>query len=342
MFDASRNENLQRVIGARCVQRSALPAYALCLVCATACADESIWLPVRDQNPFVLGSGLPLLPQAAAAAGQWSVAATLSESNTQLRSTRSTASPTQVMFGAETRESRLTLSYAIDDAWTARGSIGDEWIGVGFLDKPIQHFHRWIGAPQGYRGGRLGAKPPIIGVIEAGRLLYTLDESGQGVAPLLLDVTREWHASETTNYGFSIGAKLPVGNTRRLSDVGDRGVSLSAFGEFVVFEHIKIGLRAGYLHSNGNEALPAIARSSVAFGDVSVRGPLLGRWDWAMQYDVHSALYRRAPPFLGYAGVYTLGLVRSLGEHSELVLGICEDVPVGHTQDVSFIVALRY
>ena len=335
--------NISVVVKTISTQRCSLvTCVSLYLLCGTARADDNIWLPVRDQNPFVLGSGLPLLPQLAPAAGQWDVIASMTESNTQLWSTRSMAPQTQVIFGAETRESRVTLNYAFDDAWSARASIGDEWIGVGFLDKPIRHFHSWIGAPHGYRGGRLGERPPVIRVIEDGQVLYALDKPGQGLAPLLLDVTREWHVSETMNYGISVGAKLPVGDTHRLSDVGDSGVSLAAFGEFAVFDDIKVGVRAGYLHSNGNDALPALARSSVEFGDISVRGPLLGRWNWVMQYDVHTALYQRVPQFLGYAGVYTLGLARAVGEHSELVLGISEDLPMGHTQDVSFMVAFRY
>ena len=315
---------------------------ALCLLCGTARADDNVWLPVRDQNPFVLGSGLPLLPQPAPAARSWDVVATLTESNTELCSTRSTLPRTQVFFGAETREFRLTLNYAINDAWSARASIGDEWIGVGFLDKPIQDFHHWIGAPHGYRGGRLGERPPFISVIEDGQVLYALDKPQLGLAPLLLDVTREWRVSETTSYGISVGAKLPVGDTHRLSDVGDTGVSLSAFGEYVVFNDLKVGVRAGYLHSNGNDALPGLTRSSVEFGDISIRGPLLGSWSWMMQYDVHTSLYRRVPQFLGYAGIYTIGVARPVGKHSELVLGVSEDLPLGHTQDVSFMVALRY
>ena len=315
---------------------------ALCLLCETTRADDNVWLPVRDQNPFVLGSGLPLLPQPAPAAGSWNVVATLTESNTQLCSTRSTLPQTQDFFGAETREFRVTFSYAINDAWSARASIGDEWIGVGFLDKPIQHFHKWIGAPHGYRGGRLGERPPFIRVIEDGRMLYTLDKPGQALAPLLLDVTREWQVSEATSYGVSVGAKLPVGGTHRLSDVGDTGISLSAFGEFVVFDDIELGVRAGYLHSNGNDALPGLARSSVEFGDISARGPLAGRWSWIMQYDVHTSLYQRVPQFLGFAGIFTIGVARPVGEHSELLLGVSEDLPLGHTQDVSFMVAFRY
>ena len=314
--------------------------------CSVAHADDSGWLPVRDQNPFVLGSGLPLLPSASLHAQGWSVDASISESNTQLISSThgllSDAPGLHVLFGAETRESRVSVSYAFSDAWTARASLGDEWIGVGFLDGPIQDFHDLIGAPKGFRGGRLGVRPPAIHVTRDGEVLYSLDRPGQALAPLLIDLTRTWSFSEHTSYGVSLGVKLPTGDTRRLSDTGDNGASISAFGDWTVFDWIQVGARVGYLHVSGNDVLPTLARSSAAFGDVYARMPLIGRWSAVLQFDAHGALYRDVPIFFGHAGLYTLGLARSFGAHSELLLGVSEDLPIGHAQDVSFLLAFRY
>jgi hypothetical protein len=311
------------------------------IAASTAHAEDSPWLPIRDQNPFVLGSGLPLLPQRTLEAGQWGVEATLSESNSRLESPRTDLPTGQVIFGAETRETRVAVSYAIDDAWTARASIGDEWIGVGFLDKPIKRFHKLIGSPRGYRDGHLGFRPPYIRVISDGKVEYLLDEPGQAVTPLLLDVTRRWTVSETT-YGLSFATKLPTGDTQRLSDAGDHAVSVSGFGEFTVLDDAQLGVRAGYMHTNGNEVLPAFAKSSAAFGDVAVRAPISDKWSWVLQYDIHGALYRRLPEFLADAGDLTIGLARQVGDHSELLFGVTEDVPMAHTQDVSLMVGYRY
>jgi hypothetical protein len=323
------------------MKRVASLALGVC-VSTTVYANESVWLPVRDQNPFVLGSGLPLLPQPTPVTGGWEVEATLDESNTQLISRRRNAD-TAVVFGAETRESRVSFSYAFAADWSARASIGDEWIGVGFLDKPIQHFHSFIGAPRGYRGGRLGERPPVIRVYRNGELVYELDRPGQALAPLLLDVTHTWDASETSRYGVSLGAKLSVGDTKRLSDTGDTGVSVSAFGEFMLADELRLGARIGYLQASGNDVLRGSARSAVPFGDVSLRLPLIGRWSGFVQYDLHGALYRQLPQFLGYAGQLTLGVARPIGSHgAEFLFGLSEDVPIAHTQDVSFLVALRY
>ena len=311
-----------------------------------AIADETAWLQTRDQNPFVLGSGLPLLPQPLQQAGAWSIDAQIDESNTQLISSEPGRFPgdpgMHVVFGAETRESRLTVGYALSADWTARASLGDEWIGVGFLDKFIQDFHRLVGAPQGFRGGRLGEKPPIIRVTDNGEVLYLLDHSGQALAPLLFDLTRTWSVSDQTHYGLSLGVKLPTGDTARLSDTGDTGVSISAFGDWIVHDNFQIGARVGYLHSNGNDVLPTLARSSVPYGDVYVRAPLIGNWSLQMQYDAHGELYADAPNFLRYAGTYSFGLVRPIGTRSELTFGLTEDLPIDHTQDISFFVAFRF
>lgn len=327
-----------------------LAAILAALGLGDARAADPDWLPLRDQNPFVLGSGLPLLPQPVQP-GRWSVDAIIVESNTQLISSengRFAGDPgMHAVFGAETRESRISVGYAFDESWSAGASLGDEWIGVGFLDKPIQHFHELIGAPRGFRGGRLGAKPPVIRVSRDGTVLYSLDQPGQALAPLLLDLTRTWDVSPDARYGVSLGAKLPTGATNKLSDTGDSGISAAAFADWTVhdlgpFGWVHLGMRVGCLHSSGNDVLPTLANSSVPFGDVYARAPLIGKWSVQMQYDAHGALYRHVPIFLGYAGVYTLGLAHPVGEHAELLFGIGEDIPVAHTQDASFLVALRF
>jgi hypothetical protein len=315
-------------------------AFALILqfACNFALAEDPEWLPVRDQNPFVLGAGIPLLPEPLTRAGSWSVDAYIAEANTQLIS----GSPTMsVLFAAETRESRLSFSYALSDDWTARASLGDLWIGVGFLDEPIQHFHRLIGAPQGYRGGRLGVTPPYIQVTQDGVVLYQLDRPGQALAPLLLDLSRTWNISDRTSFGLSVAGKFSTGDTNRLSDTGGTGASATAFVDMLWRDDIHLGARLGFLHESTNDLLPTLARSSATFADVYASVPLFGQWRGELQYDVHSSLYRNVPNFLNYGGILSGGLTRPLGHGTELILGLSEDVPIAHTQDVVLEVALR-
>jgi len=301
-------------------------------------ADEPMWLPVRDQNPFVLGAGIPLLPEPLTHPGSWSVDTYIAEANSQLISN---ARDTSVLFAAETRESRVAVSYAINEDWTARASLGDVWIGVGFLDSSIQHFHSLIGAPCGYRGGRLGVRPPYIRVTQDGDVLYQLDRPGQALAPLLMDLTRSWNLRESTTFGVDFAVKLPIGDTKRLSDTGSTGESFSLYWDTVWRDDIHVGARIGYLHESGNDVLPTLARTTAPFADAYARVPFLGQWSVQLQYDAHAALYSNVPDFLRYAGILSLGLARPIGARSELVLGVSEDVPMCHTQDVALMVALR-
>lgn len=312
-------------------------AALLLIACATARADAPAWLPVRDQNPFALGAGLPLPPQWLPRAGAWQVGASVTEGNSQLL--ESTAH-SGVVFGAETRETRLSVAYAASDRWTLRGSLGDVWIGTGFLDGPIQRFHRLIGAPRGYRG-RLGVQTPFIRVVRGGDVLYTLDRPSEGLAPLLLDAAYAWPHSERANFGVAFGTKLALGSAHALNDTGSTGLYAAAFADAVVFDATQVGARIGYLHDSGNDVLPALARRRIPFGDVYLRTPLPGDWSALLQYDLHGALYRDVPNFLGYAGVFTLGLAHPLGARTRLLLSLSEDVPIGHTQDVALQAALE-
>ena len=309
------------------------PAY-----CGATDAGAPDWLPVRDQNPFVLGAGIPLLPIGLQHATDWRLDLYVAEANSQLLSADAGIA---MVYAAETRESRVALSYDFDDAWSARVSLGTFWIGVGFLDKPIEHFHNLIGAPHGYRGGRLGVKPPYVRVDQDGRTLFLLDQPQQGIAPLLADVMRTWSPSPRVRYGIAASASVPLGDTKHLEDVGATTSALSAFGDWRIGDALQTGARIGVLHQSGNDVLPSLARHNVAFADVYARTPLWAGWNATLQYDAHGAVYRNAPNFLGYAGVFSIGLAHALGAHTELLLAISEDVPIEHTQDVVLTAALR-
>jgi hypothetical protein len=321
----------------RVLRVTSLAVATLCTIFGSARADEPAWLQVRDQNPFVLGAGIPLLPEVPLRAGEWRLDTYVAEANSQLLSADVHAG---VAYAAETRESRIALAYAFDDIWSARVSLGAFWIGGGFLDKPIEHFHDWIGAPQGYRG-RLGVEPPFVRVVHDGSTVFLLDKPQQGVAPLLADVTRSWRMSDQTRYGISAAVAIPLGQAQHLDDLGATSIAVSAFGDWRIGEHLQTGARVGYLHLSGNDVLPSLARRDAPFGDIYARLPLLDGWSAALQYDLHGALYRDAPNFLDYAGVLSVGLAHALGARAELQLAISEDVPILHTQDVVLTAVLR-
>ena len=197
------------------MKKSRIPA-AFVAVLATGIASiahaepiPGAWLPTRDQNPFVLASGLPA-PPLVPAAGDWMIDATLSIANTELAQT---AHGSSLLFDAETRESRLGVAWAFDERWSLRASLAHLSIGDGFLDSAIEDFHHAFGLDNGDRD-QLGTRAPTIVVRDDGRALYALDRSRAGLGPTLVDLTRAWRGPAGAQSGLSFGLKLATSTSR--------------------------------------------------------------------------------------------------------------------------------
>jgi len=142
---------------------SSVKLLLLCLTALSSRADAQSadpgWLQTRDQNPFVLATGMPLAP-AMPDAGTWQVDTTFSIANTEMGLERNQAS---VLIDAETRETRLSVTYAFRENWSLRGSLAHFHVGAGALDGPVEDFHRLFGLSNGDRG-QLGTLAPVVEV----------------------------------------------------------------------------------------------------------------------------------------------------------------------------------
>lgn len=294
-------------------------------------ASSGGWLQARDQNPFALASGLPLAP-AIPHEGRWQFDATFNVANTELAQFRDGAS---MVFDAETHESRIGAAYAFNDRWSLRASLGYLTIGDGFLDAPVERFHRAFGFDNGDRG-QLGTEAPAIEVRDAGVTRYALDKASSGSGPLLIDLTRRWQLSDQHLFGIALGGKLATGSVRRLTDSDSSDVSLSAFSMMAFGERLDLGMRAGMLLRSGNHLLAEHARDQVPFAGIVLRYRLGDKWSAWLQSDAHGALYCGLPDFLGSAAnQLNFGLSRRLGSASEFQFTVAEDLPALHSSDVA-------
>ncbi|WP_175498097.1 DUF3187 family protein [Dokdonella immobilis] len=295
------------------------------------------WLQTRDSNPFALATGLPPAP-VMPLAGHWQVDMTLDLSNTELQQFGAGSS---LLFDAESRETRFSVAYAFNERWSLRASFSQVWIGAGFLDQPIERFHRAFGFDNGDRG-LLALQAPRVEVRRGGELLYALDRSRSGMGPLLIDSTRSWSLADGGRAGLTLGMKLPTGSRSRLSDSGSTDGSLGAFVLLPVGERLGVGVRAGLLVQGENRLLGDNARSVVPFASALLRYRLGENWSAVLQTDAHGPLYRDLPDFLGSASnQINFGLVRRLGKTGEFDITLAEDLPALHTSDVAINLGLR-
>ncbi|MEZ5461733.1 DUF3187 family protein [Dokdonella sp.] len=293
------------------------------------------WLQARDQNPFVLASGLPLAPTVPPA-GNWQLDATFTVANTELEQT---SGPSFLQFDAETQEFRFSAAYAFNECWSLRGSISHLSINDGFLDSTIEGYHRLFGFSNGDRG-LLGTKAPSIRVELDGATLYSLDHDVSGTGPLLIDLTRTWTYGQNSQAGISLGSKWSTGSTSKLTDTGSTDFSLSAH---TLYNNgrMTLGARAGFLIQGDNDLLGAQARDNVPFASVLFRYKPRQYWSYLTQIDAHGALYEGLPDFFAASSQLTIGASRRFGDSAEFIAWFSEDFPALRSTDIAFGLNLR-
>ncbi|MGB0133211.1 DUF3187 family protein [Dokdonella sp.] len=294
------------------------------------------WLQTRDQNPFVLGSGLPLAPSIPPA-GNWQLDTTYTVANTEMGQSNRVSSLT---FDAETSEFRFSAAYAFNERWSLRGSISHLTIGDGYLDGAIEEYHHIFGFTNGDRG-LLGTEAPVIRVDLDGETLYWLDRNRSGNGPLLVDLTRSWNYGKGSVAGISLGSKWPIGSTSSLTDTGSKDFSLSGFTLYNMGDRFTFGARIGVLFQGDNDLLGTQARNTVPFANLLLRVKIDQNWSVLAQTDAHAALYRDLPKFLKASNQFSFGFSRRIGESAELQGIFSEDIPRLHATDIAFGLNLR-
>lgn len=303
------------------------------LLCAAEVSPG--WLQSRDQNPFVLATGLPLAPTVPPA-GNWQLDATFIVANTELEQTQG---PSFLQFDAETHEFRFSAAYAFNEQWSLRGSISHLTIGDGFLDGAIEEYHRLFGFSNGDRG-LLDTRAPSIRVDLDNANLYSLNDNSAGTGPLLIDLTRTWVYAENSQAGITLGSKWSVGSTSNLTDSGGNDLSLSAH---TLYNNgrMTLGARAGFLFQGDNDLLGAQARGSVPFASVLFRYRPRLYWSYITQIDAHGELYEGLPDFFAASSQLTIGASRRIGDSAEFIAWFSEDFPALRSTDIAFGLNLR-
>ncbi|MEP7044910.1 MAG: DUF3187 family protein [Dokdonella sp.] len=293
------------------------------------------WQLYRDTNPFVASSGLPFAPPAVAA-DRWRVDLVLDASNTELAFDRRSES---LLYDAEIHAQRIAISRGFGEHAIVRATFGAEQFGRGFLDGFIQDFHRAFGFTNGDRG-RLGSDGHTIAYADTSGRDITLDRNLSAAAPLLLDVARR-SSGDGHEWLYGSTLKVPVSHASPLVD--DRAVDLSlwvAAQSTDARTRVSWGARAGVMQRGSTQLLPQRANDQVPFADAVIGYRLVPSWDVAAQYQWHAALYDSEIPLLESAGNLTLSTAWHAHAGWSLRVGLVEDLPSRHAQDVTFFVGL--
>ncbi len=295
------------------------------------------WLATRNQNPFALDLGLPPAPTVPDS-GTWLLDTSVTISNTELGQSRD---DTRVLVDLESRESRLSLTYAWNDEWSARISLSQWRASAGFLDGPVERFHRIFGFDNGDRG-QLDTVAPFVALNRGTQQTVLLDRPETSVGPLQLDLNRQWQTDSFGRVVLSLGASIPVSEGLFIEESRDADLSLAISTLKPMGERWLLGARLGVLARGDDERFTAKTHPMVSFASVLLRYRLGSQWSAVVQSDAHDTLYRGLPALPGSAGnQLSFGLIRKLGQRGEIVATLGEDVPALHSADIAVHLGLR-
>jgi hypothetical protein len=291
--------------------------------------------PTRDQNPLLMGFGLPRpLPAALPVARAWSLAADLNWGSTALMQADGDEA---LIVDAETREVRLTVRRALTERFTLQASAPYRYVGAGSLDGFIDDWHDAFGLPE-------GARPVLpedrmrIAYERDGAVL--LDETGryEGLGDVSLDLGLQLRRDSSSALSAWVSIELPTGAG---SFIGNDGADISviAAGERRWGERWSVFAQGGVSHLASSEALAERQRNLVWSGLAGVGVRALPSLDLKLQLDAHTAAFENSDlDYLGEALMLTIGGALRFDSGWRLQLAVSEDVAVESASDVVFVI----
>lgn len=316
-------------------------AVALCsgVLVSEARAQHSAPLAVVNQGPFVASRALPAQRQVSIPEG-WSALVTSSlASHFVLESTDSES----LRFDGETWTNTLELRYGLNDAWDIALRLPYVRHSGGFLDSPINNWHKALGLSDGGRSRSVDDQLGFTYLSGQNAIVFEDDEAG------LADV------SLAVNYAFYREAELQLGafaeyhaDTGSASALRGQGAAQATLGVRFSGAHLS-GLpitwhgQVGATRTNADTLLGLPQKQTLWFYGLSADWALNAHWSVIAQYDGHSAPFDSAlDPMGGQAGLLSGGVRYHFGGAWSIEAVVMEDIRVNTAPDVTFQAALRY
>lgn len=308
---------------------------------------EIVPFQVQNQSPLVQIYGLPTLGDSVVlGAGRGHLSLGVDLANNYIREE---ADRESLLLDGESTRFTLRGRYGLGQGFEVGIEVPYIVVSGGFLDSPIESYHKTFGFPNGGRE-EAPSNRLLHRYTRNGRVLLNVFESANGMGDV--SVTGGWQLCRLggrNNQGLVLraGVKLPTGDSDFLLGSGGTDVSLwltgsrsweTGAGRMGVY-----GAAGGLLMSKG-KILADQQSSFVGFGALGLGWR---PWSWLalkVQANGHTAFYRDSHiKALGEPSVQlTLGGAVALSSRATLDLALTEDVVVGASPDCVFHLLLSY
>lgn len=315
-----------------------LSANVICSNLASADTAGMLTDPILTSNriPFIAIHGLPparsaiLLPN-----GRTQLSLHADVANTSITEGRGAR---RTVIDGETHRLELDLRRGLDNGWEIGANLPVLRHGGGFLDRPIEEWHKFFGLPNGNRD-RLPRNRLLFSQRNRDGSGFLLDSDGGGIGDLQLSVSR----SLGDGLALRSALKLPTGDSNRLAGSGAVALSSSvhASGRFRTRLHWSVS--GGFLLGGSSDVLQSSAKSTVAFGSTTLAWKASDALVLKAQLDAHSAVYEGTGEPLNRATFQlSIGAAFAIADTWALEVGFSEDIAVETAPDVVFHAGLRH
>ena len=323
--------------------------YCLCFFILTIYAPGSsraelvIPFQTRDQNPLLLGYGLPHpgTPQLLEK-GRQRVYISSNVSNTLIDQRKDNE---QLLVDGETFNLNLIWEYGFKDDWNIRLTLPFISHAGGGLDHFIEEFHATFNFPNGERSNHPQNRLLFLYQRDGDEKLR-LDQSGSGVGDISVAVAKQ--LAQDSNHAVSLwtSLKLPTGDAEALTGSGSTDFAVWLSAAYPLQDNWQLYYGGGLLWMSQGEILPSQQKSFVGFGSFGIEWrPMPKRFSGfrlKMQADAHSAFFRGSQlKFLNESIQLVSGGSINLSRNLVLELGVGEDILVNASPDVNFYITLR-
>ena len=304
--------------------------------------------PFRTSNrsPLVQIYGLPAAERSALlAGGQWEGTLSYDLASNYTRHASGTES---IILDGETSRLNLALRHGLSVGWEIGVDIPMLWHRGSFLDAFIEDWHSFFSLPQ---GGRDHAPHDRLAYHyeRSSRTALNLTDATEGLGDVSFSLGRQLVSQNSgrDSVALRVTLKLPTGESDRLLGSGstDLALSLSAAtqrpgpgGDWALWGNI------GLLAMSDGDVLQNQQRNLAAFGTGGLGWAPADWIAFKVQVDGHTPFYDDSDldEVSTPAAQLTLGGSLSLSPHTQLDLGVTEDIVVATAPDVVFHLALRH
>ncbi|MDH3342116.1 MAG: DUF3187 family protein [Gammaproteobacteria bacterium] len=293
----------------------------------------------QDQNPFSLIHGQPQpvaarLPEAGIA--KWSF--TTDIANTLNGETNSTE---KLLIDFESYNLRLAWLYALNQEWALKIDIPYIHYGGGFLDNTIDGWHDFFHLP---RANRPLVKDNQFEIFyeRNGQPLINLNTSNKHSGDIQLALGKSVFKQKDSALSLWLSADLATGESSSLTGNDSSDLSLWLAAEYQLAADWQTDINLGILFPGQSQLTLLEIADQVYFAYAGIEWQVHELVDLRIQLNGHSSFYDNSQlTLLGTAYSMVFGGRIHVTDCSDLDLAFSEDVQVGATPDISFLLSWR-